>query len=249
MEGTTKDEYIPVANGSRLQGANVPRGTKMCIGLVGVLLVLLLVLVIGFAVLAIGNARHDKFEAMMPDWLAQRVAEWNQGTLRYQFRQVVDAVTLAPIANSLALLYGAPQSVGVNAIAIAKGWVELVLPLARADGRVAYNVSVVTPSGNRITALEVAVTTFAAPNGDPRLVPKSSLVLCGGPDNPSCLPLATDARDTYSSAVVVPAAVIARQSLAVDDLHVAYFLVVYMADKAGLPLAKQDIRFVIELTR
>jgi hypothetical protein len=226
--------------------ANLGRGTRMCMIVGFILIVILVVLVIGFAVLAIDNTRHNRFESMMPDWLSARVAEYMTGKNRYVFRQVVDSVTLVPIANNLALLYGAAQ--GAGPISIAKGWVDFLLPAARADGRVAYNVSVATPAGNRVTALEIAVTTFSAVGNDPRLVPKSSLVLCGGPDNTPCVsPMGVSSADVYSGENTVAASVIARQGLTLDDIHLTYFLVIYMADKPGVALAKQDIQFVIEL--
>jgi hypothetical protein len=234
------------------QPTNVTRGARILQSLAIVFLVFLLITFILGIVNAVNMASRDASDKPLLQKLVAMTGLVSESAHRYSFSLVYDAVTRQPVLNPYDYFYGLPSG---NAIAIVKGWVDLLwsVPPVSAkstdvSGHVAYNISSAYPAGRALTGLEVVVTSFT-PRSD-HLVEKASLVLCGGAGSgtPSCSAQYTAGTGLYTGAADLYTA-FARHAGAADDLHMAFFLIGYSALNGTNALDESAVLFVVELQR
>jgi hypothetical protein len=221
------------------------RGMRILLAVFGLLCVLIVVTFIMSTTNSISNASRETREKSLLQRLSVLSGLAGESTHRYRFSTVYDAVTRIPVVNPFDYFYGLPSG---NAIAIVRGWIDILWDMPAVDaldssdsGAVSYNVSVAHPNGRAVTALEIMVTSFAARSD--HLVEKGSILLCG-PGNQPCAAL--DKQGVYTGSGIITSA-FARRAGAEDEMHMAYFLLIYGAPNATTPLADENVLFVVEL--
>lgn len=243
--------YTPVGRMVDAPVAGMPRGMRIMLAVIGLFCGLLIITFILSMTNTISNASRETREKSLLQRLAVLSGLSSESAHRYHFSNVFDAVTRELLTNPYDYFYGLPSR---NPIAIVKGWVDMLWTTPAADaldtsdsGAVSYNVSVTCPADKVIIGLEIVVTSFA-PRSD-HLVEKGSILLC----SPGARPCASVAKQGVFTGSGTITSAFARRAGVEDDMHMAYFLLIYgavaNATLPAIPIADENVLFVVELQK
>lgn len=243
--------YAPAGRTFDAPSASMPRGMRIMLAMIGLFCGLLVVTFILSMTNTISNASRETREKSLLQRLSILSGLSSESAHRYHFSNVFDAVTRELLTNPYDYFYGLPSR---NPIAIVKGWVDMLWTTPAVDaldtsdsGAVSYNVSVTCPPDKVIIGLEIVVTSFAARSD--RLIEKGSILLCA-PSGQPCASVTKQGIFTGSGAIT---AAFARRAGVEDDMHMAYFLLIYGAvantTLPAIPIADENVLFVVELQK